>query len=97
MPIDLPYGPATDLTKSPEYAIIPPQTEPWCSGLAYLPVKQKIAGSNPVGSAQTTQRGNGMVLWFTEQRFHSLAAICGARDPLYSTHEVGRSGAKRNV
>ncbi len=25
--------------------------EPWCSGLTCLPVTQKIAGSNPVGSA----------------------------------------------
>ncbi len=24
--------------------------EPWCSGLTCLPVTQKIAGSNPVGS-----------------------------------------------
>src|SRR3970040_2212119 len=24
---------------------------PWCSGLAYVPVKDEIAGSNPVGTA----------------------------------------------
>src|SRR6266568_4238418 len=28
--------------------------EPWCSGLTCLPVTQKIAGSNPVGSARTS-------------------------------------------
>ena len=28
--------------------------EPWCSGLTCLPVTQKIAGSNPVGSADAT-------------------------------------------
>ena len=26
-------------------------TVPWCSGLAYVPVKDEIAGSNPVGTA----------------------------------------------
>jgi hypothetical protein len=26
---------------------------PWCSGLAYVPVKDEIAGSNPVGTAQS--------------------------------------------
>ena len=26
--------------------------EPWCSGLTCLPVTQKIAGSNPVGSGR---------------------------------------------
>ena len=26
-------------------------SDPWCSGLTYRPVKPKIAGSNPVGSA----------------------------------------------
>jgi hypothetical protein len=25
---------------------------PWCSGLAYVPVKDEIAGSNPVGTAR---------------------------------------------
>src|SRR5215470_11418410 len=28
--------------------------EPWCSGLTCLPVTQKIAGSNPVGSVRTS-------------------------------------------
>lgn len=28
--------------------------EPWCSGLTCLPVTQKIAGSNPVGSGRTS-------------------------------------------
>jgi hypothetical protein len=28
--------------------------EPWCSGLTCLPVTQKIAGSNPVGSVATS-------------------------------------------
>src|SRR5438128_4218377 len=27
-------------------------TVPWCSGLAYVPVKDEIAGSNPVGTAR---------------------------------------------
>ncbi len=30
------------------------QREPWCSGLTCLPVTQKIAGSNPVGSGRTS-------------------------------------------
>lgn len=29
---------------------------PWCSGLAYVPVKDEIAGSNPVGTAVKTFR-----------------------------------------
>ena len=29
---------------------------PWCSGLAYLPVKEEIAGSNPVGTARRARR-----------------------------------------
>src|SRR5438067_9092760 len=32
--------------------------EPWCSGLTCLPVTQKIAGSNPVGSVRTTPVGH---------------------------------------
>ena len=28
------------------------RTVPWCSGLAYVPVKDEIAGSNPVGTAR---------------------------------------------
>src|SRR5687768_3753294 len=28
---------------------------PWCSGLAYVPVKDEIAGSNPVGTASQSQ------------------------------------------
>jgi hypothetical protein len=28
-------------------------TVPWCSGLAYVPVKDEIAGSNPVGTAES--------------------------------------------
>jgi hypothetical protein len=28
------------------------RTVPWCSGLAYVPVKDEIAGSNPVGTAE---------------------------------------------
>ena len=28
-----------------------PHMVPWCSGLAYVPVKDEIAGSNPVGTA----------------------------------------------
>src|SRR6266487_612693 len=30
--------------------------EPWCSGLTCLPVTQKIAGSNPVGSGRFRDR-----------------------------------------
>ena len=29
---------------------------PWCSGLAYVPVKDEIAGSNPVGTARLIHR-----------------------------------------
>jgi hypothetical protein len=29
---------------------------PWCSGLAYVPVKDEIAGSNPVGTAVSKVR-----------------------------------------
>ena len=32
-------------------------TVPWCSGLAYVPVKDEIAGSNPVGTASVNCRG----------------------------------------
>ena len=31
-------------------------TVPWCSGLAYVPVKDEIAGSNPVGTASVDSR-----------------------------------------
>lgn len=31
-------------------------TVPWCSGLAYVPVKDEIAGSNPVGTAESGPR-----------------------------------------
>ena len=31
-------------------------TVPWCSGLAYVPVKDEIAGSNPVGTALDDER-----------------------------------------
>jgi hypothetical protein len=31
-------------------------TVPWCSGLAYVPVKDEIAGSNPVGTAVSNTR-----------------------------------------
>lgn len=31
-------------------------TVPWCSGLAYVPVKDEIAGSNPVGTAISNTR-----------------------------------------
>jgi hypothetical protein len=31
-------------------------TVPWCSGLAYVPVKDEIAGSNPVGTAESNAR-----------------------------------------
>lgn len=31
-------------------------TVPWCSGLAYVPVKDEIAGSNPVGTAISNVR-----------------------------------------
>ena len=30
---------------------------PWCSGLAYVPVKDEIAGSNPVGTASLRRVG----------------------------------------
>jgi hypothetical protein len=30
---------------------------PWCSGLAYVPVKDEIAGSNPVGTADPFEKG----------------------------------------
>jgi hypothetical protein len=33
-------------------------TVPWCSGLAYVPVKDEIAGSNPVGTASLCQCSN---------------------------------------
>ena len=40
------------LTKGGFYArILALHAEAWCSGLAYLPVKQETAGSNPVASA----------------------------------------------
>ena len=32
------------------------RTVPWCSGLAYVPVKDEIAGSNPVGTASVASR-----------------------------------------
>ena len=38
---------APDETKHPMHRT----QEPWCSGPTCLPVTQKIAGSNPVGSA----------------------------------------------
>ena len=31
--------------------MLPQRMVPWCSGLAYVPVKDEIAGSNPVGTA----------------------------------------------
>ena len=41
--------------------------EPWCSGLTCLPVTQKIAGSNPVGSGRTS------VLSLTDPWFHQIS------------------------
>ncbi len=38
--------------------------EPWCSGLTCLPVTQKIAGSNPVGSALSRERNKRTALYF---------------------------------
>ena len=38
---------------------------PWCSGLAYVPVKDEIAGSNPVGTAR---RSGGFIPWPHDQR-----------------------------
>jgi hypothetical protein len=37
---------------------------PWCSGLAYVPVKDEIAGSNPVGTAfiELVSASNGAVV-----------------------------------
>lgn len=37
---------------------------PWCSGLAYVPVKDEIAGSNPVGTAfiELVSVSNGAVV-----------------------------------
>src|SRR5207237_8632198 len=36
-------------------------TVPWCSGLAYVPVKDEIAGSNPVGTAASRFAGARLV------------------------------------
>ena len=35
---------------------------PWCSGLAYVPVKDEIAGSNPVGTAVLMWSGFALIL-----------------------------------
>src|SRR5437773_2362320 len=34
-----------------EHKTLSQRMVPWCSGLAYVPVKDEIAGSNPVGTA----------------------------------------------
>ena len=40
--------------------------EPWCSGLTCLPVTQKTAGSNPVGSVLKTL---DVASWFSSSHF----------------------------
>src|SRR5436190_19705790 len=40
---------------------------PWCSGLAYVPVKDEIAGSNPVGTAVS----NFSMRQRRDRRFHT--------------------------
>ena len=45
---------------------------PWCSRLAYLPVKEEIAGSNPVRTAQRTRRAApGAIAQPSEQPAHN--------------------------
>ena len=39
-----------------EHKTLSQRMVPWCSGLAYVPVKDEIAGSNPVGTARTYER-----------------------------------------
>ena len=36
---------------------------PWCSGLAYVPVKDEIAGSNPVGTARLNDVTFDLYVW----------------------------------
>ena len=40
---------------------------PWCSGLAYVPVKDEIAGSNPVGTARLN-KFNALTVGVPEDR-----------------------------
>ncbi len=46
--------------------------EPWCSGLTCLPVTQKIAGSNPVGSALSRERNKRTALYFFALLYWSI-------------------------
>src|SRR6266853_5487150 len=65
--------------------------EPWCSGLTCLPVTQKIAGSNPVGSGRFrdhAQDPRGILGMSFSSSLASNEASCG------HTLTVGHAGEK---
>ena len=47
-------------------------TVPWCSGLAYVPVKDEIAGSNPVGTAGLRERSDRGALGQLDHQLHRV-------------------------